>query len=76
MFGPEMELVEKELLYSSFEEALTAYVRDVGAPVPRTSSHEDTEVIGDTFDGNRARGKLTAYSALRTRVHEQLFGEE
>ena len=68
MFGPEADFVDKHQGYLTFQEAVTAYVRDADAPVPWNPFQRRVD------DDAPARVKSGDCSALRTLVHEALFG--
>ena len=76
MFGPDVDLVEKYQGYSTFKDALSAYIADVGAPVPWNPFQRDAVVIGEVYDDAPPRGKSADYSKLRAKIHENLYGEE
>ena len=76
MFGPDVDLVEKYQNYSTFKDALSAYIADVGYPVLWNAFQKDAVVIGEAYDDAPAQGKSTDYSKLRADIHENLYGED
>ena len=62
MLGPDVDLVEKYQGYSTFKDALSAYISDVGYPVPWNAFQKDAVVIGEVYDDAPVRGKSADYS--------------